>query len=88
MGMPEHLAKQLETAEDIYNVLCLVYNEATSAEFYVAVERLLREQFVSEVIDQDELRKLQSDADERSRFKDELFRLTQKLRDLAYDFEP
>ena len=88
MEYPEHLKKQLDTAEDIYNVLCLVYNEATSAEFYAAVERLLREKYVSEVVDQDELKQLLSDSDERTRFKDELFSLTRKLHDLAYDFEP
>ena len=90
--LPEYLKEHMDTSEDIFNVLCLVYNERSHDAFRSAVELLMEKKYECVVLDTSEHRAYERDLEraeeERENVKGELRALCERLRFLANDCEP
>ncbi len=84
--MKSHLAEQLDEASDIYNVLCLVYNERSHDTFRAAVERLMADKYRCVVLDNSDHRDLEYDAIQavywENKYNDEVSRSEQAEEEL------
>lgn len=70
--LPEYLIKELSDAEDIFNVLCLVYNERSHDAFRAAVERIMENKFECTVLDNTEFAAYESDSRNAAEYWQEL----------------
>jgi hypothetical protein len=75
MDVPEYLADKLDDAQDIFNVLCLIYDDQSHDTFRAALERFLYEKFDCTILDTSEHNALMRDAYDLSSTKDEADRL-------------
>lgn len=90
--LPEYLAELIDEADDIFNVLCLVYNETSHDAFRAAVERLMERNYNSTLLDNSEMRAYERDLEkaeeEREDLRGELRTLCERMRALANECEP